>query len=310
VFATAENVMLDDNEGGTVPGLIYVQQLQRVYFDNLDLLAQYPFSLTKRLEMSAGVQRIGFGIELDSQLVVGNQLVDRSRTSVSGGPAINLGRGTMAFVHDNSFSAFTSPVAGSRYRLEVGSNLGDLNYQDALIDYRKYFFRSPFTFAIRGLHFGRYGADAENELMQPLFVGRAQLIRGYEAHTFKLDECTPAAAGDECPEFSRLAGSRVAVLNAELRIPLFGNDRFGLFSLPFLPTELTPFVDAGVAWSSDASPDLRFDRETADRVPVVSAGVATRLNLMGFAVIEIFYARPFHRPRNNVIWGFQLSPGW
>ena len=68
--------------------------------------------------------------------------------------------------------------------------------------------------------------------------------------------------------------------------------------------------DAGVAWSQGDSPELRFDRETADRVPVVSAGVATRLNLFGYAVLEVFWARPFQRPERGGIWGFQLAPGW
>jgi Tol biopolymer transport system component len=309
IFATAENVVIDDGQGGTIPATVFVQQLQRVYFDNVDLLAQYPFSLTKRVEMSAGLQHIGFDVEVDSQLVIGNQLVDHRRVSVSGGPAVNLGRGAAAFVHDNSFSAFTSPIAGSRYRIEAGGNLGDLNYQDALVDYRRYFFLRPFTLAVRGIHFGRYGADAENELTQPLFVGQSQLIRGYEAHTFDFDECTQTATSG-CAEFDRLNGSRIAVLNAEFRIPLLGNDRFGIFSVPFVPTEITPFVDAGLAWNSDESPELRFDRETSERVPVVSAGVTTRINLLGFAVVEIFYARHFQRPTKGAIWGFQLSPGW
>lgn len=311
VVATAEDVTFDDGSGGTVAGTVVVQELQRVYFDNAELFAQYPLSRSRRFEMSAGGQRIASGVEIDSQFIVGNSLVDRTRGSRSGGDALNFGRASLAFVGDNSFSAFTSPIAGTRYRLEIGGNAGALNYQDALVDYRRYFFLRPFTLAVRGVHFGRYGTDAESRFMRDLFVGQSQLIRGYDANTFSLDECTaPASGSDECPEFSRLNGSRIAFMNIELRIPLFGNERFGLIDFPFLPLELTPFVDAGVAWRASASPSLRFDRNTSERVPVVSAGVSTRLNLFGYAVVEIFYVRPFHRPGKGGFFGFQLAPGW
>jgi hypothetical protein len=35
--------------------------------------------------------------------------------------------------------------------------------------------------------------------------------------------CTAAAGTDACPEFDRLVGSRLAVANLELRLPLLGN---------------------------------------------------------------------------------------
>ena len=306
VFATAEGTDIDG-----VPGTLVIQQLQRVSFDNADLIGQYALSPTRRVEFSGGVQRIGFSTQTDSQFIIGNQLVGRTRDNGPSTPGISLGRVSAAMVGDNSFTAFTSPVAGGRYRFELSSNAGDVNFQTALVDYRRYFFRSPLTFAVRGIHFGRYGADAESELIGPLFVGQPALIRGYEAGTFSADECEAAAgAADGCPQFTRLSGSKIAVVNFELRIPLFGNDRFGLFSVPWLPIELSPFVDAGLAWTADESPRLQFDRETADRVPVVSTGLSTRLNLFGYAVLELYWAYPFHRPVKGGFFGFQLAPGW
>lgn len=311
VFATAEDVDIDDGNGGSVPGTVVVQERQRVYFDNIESFAQYPLSRARRVELSVGAQRIGSGVEVDSQFIVGNALVDRSRSTRSGEPALNLARVSAASVGDNSFSAFTSPVAGTRYRIELGGNAGALQYEDVLIDLRRYVFLRPLTIAVRGVHFGRYGTDAESRLLQNLFVGQSALIRGYEAYTFALDECTaPPSGSGECPEFARLNGSRIAIVNLELRIPLLGNDQFGLIDFPFLPTEFTPFIDAGVAWRASESPSLRFDRTTADRVPVVSAGVSTRISLFGYAVVEIFYVRPFQRPRKGAYFGFQLAPGW
>jgi len=43
--------------------------------------------------------------------------------------------------------------------------------------------------------------------------------------------------------------------------------------------------------------------------PVFSAGASARMNLLGSAVIELYYAYPFQR---DIGWefGFQLAPGW
>jgi outer membrane protein assembly factor BamA len=109
--------------------------------------------------------------------------------------------------------------------------------------------------------------------------------------------------------FSRLIGSRVGIASAEVRVPLFGVPEFGLLNFPFLPTELAAFVDAGVAWTSEESPTFAWDEPLA-RTPVVSAGLSTRVNLMGFAVLELYYAYPFQRPHKGFHFGFNLAPGW
>jgi outer membrane protein assembly factor BamA len=102
----------------------------------------------------------------------------------------------------------------------------------------------------------------------------------------------------------------MAVANAELRIPLFGSREFGLLNLPFLPTEISPFVDAGLAWNQGDRPRLSFDRTSTDRVPVVSTGVSARVNLLGYAVGEVYYAYPFQRQERGWHFGFVLAPGW
>jgi len=85
------------------------------------------------------------------------------------------------------------------------------------------------TLAVRGLHLGRYGGNADSlssignqqnfGAVQPLYVGFPTLVRGYDVYSgnFQTNECgTTAAIQDVCPAFQRLFGSRVAVLNAEL----------------------------------------------------------------------------------------------
>lgn len=310
-FATFQNTTFPI-DGQQVPGTIFTQVRQRQFHQSAALVTAYPFSTTRRFELSAGFQRLSFDTEVDSFYVAaGGILLREARTSVPSPGALNFGTAAAALVGDYSFFGFTSPIAGGRYRYEVSPFLGTLNYTTLLLDWRRYLFANPFTLAIRALHYGRYGGDAESDRFFPLYLGDPTLIRGYDANTFTTAECTGGGTtAQTCPEFQRLNGSRVAVANIELRIPLFGTPQFGLLSVPFLPTEIAPFVDAGVAWTSSDSPELRLDRNTAERVPVVSAGVTARLNLLGAAVVEIFWVQPYHRQGVGSYWGFQLLPGW
>jgi hypothetical protein len=167
------------------------------------------------------------------------------------------------------------------------------------------------------MHIGRYGKDAEDpNLLFPIYAGNPQFVRGYAYDSFRAEECRSAdGASGACPAFDRLLGSRIGVVNAELRIPLLGVEGLSVIRSNLLPVELTPFVDGAVTWSRGASPELRFARgdearTSVDPIPVFSAGLSTRINLFGFFVMEAFYAYPFQRPDRKGHWGFQLAPGW
>ncbi len=297
------------------PGAYEIQQFrERIAFNRGVVETRYPFDMFRRFEANVTFTNIGFSRDLERALVIGNDIVDRVRESFEAPDDLNLVSATAAFVGDNSFFGFTSPVQGWRYRYEIQPQFGSLTYQQALADYRRYFLMSPFTFAIRGLHFGRYGRDAESPRIQPLFLGHETLMRGYGFRTFRMDECTPndqeAAGARACPEFDRLVGSRIAVANLEFRIPLFGTQDFGLINLPFLPTEITPFFDMGVAWTSDDSPTFAFEERTVDRVPVFSTGISGRFNILGYMILEAYWAYPFQRPERGGHFGFHIAPGW
>lgn len=298
------------SNGNDFDALVYTLQLQRQYYQSLQLIAQYPLSTTRRLEFSAGGERIAFGRQVDSVYSVGNQVVRESRTSLPSADALTFATATAALVGDYSFFGFTSPVAGGRYRFEVSPSFGTLSYTSATADYRRYLLLHQVTFAMRGLHYGRYGGDAASARIQPLYLGQPQLIRGYDANSFTPQECSGLGSTGECPEFARLTGTRLGVLNAELRIPLLGNRQFGLIPFSFLPVEVAPFVDAGVAWSAGDDVDFRFSRTAITRIPVVSTGVSVRANLFGYAVGEFYWAKPFQRPQKGSVFGFQLQPGW
>jgi outer membrane protein assembly factor BamA len=102
-------------------------------------------------------------------------------------------------------------------------------------------------------------------------------------------------------------GSRIAVANLELRIPLLG-----LFSRRNLygpiPVELIAFSDWGVAWT--ANDKAKFLGGDGTRPIVKSYGGGARINVLGFAVVEIDYVRPVDRPQKGWTWVFNFGPGF
>jgi hypothetical protein len=306
-YSVVEPTTVSDG-GTTFDAALYSQYLQRVFFDQLGTAVQYPFSQSRRAELSLAANHVGFHTSIQRSVIVGNTVVAEERADTTSPPGFAYGQLSAALVGDNSFSGYTSPLAGGRYRMEVGPTFGELAFITALVDLRKYIFLRPVSFAFRGLHYGRYGRDAE--LLQPLFLGQGTLVRGYQASSFNLGECTVTAGQENCPEFDRLIGTRIGVANFEVRIPLMGPRELSLIANNFLPVELAPFVDAGVAWVSGSTPSLVLGRASQGRTPVVSSGVATRVNLFGYAVAEFYWARPFQRNKGGGVWGFNLAPGW
>jgi hypothetical protein len=297
-------------DGQTVVADVVEQDLLTETIDQALALAQYPLSQTRRFEGSVNYSRYSFERERERLVVVGNTIVEHTRGRVATAPSLSLGEGSVAFVGDNSVFGFVSPVRGGRMRLEVGQTGGDLTFTTALADIRRYFFRRPVTFAVRALHYGRYGDDAESDRLSPLYVGDEYLVRGYASSDIRLSECTQVPGSNACPEFDRLIGSRVAVANLELRLPLIGVEEFGLVNFRGLPTELALFADVGAAWSQGESVRWSLDRDAIDRVPVASAGVTLRMLLLGALPLEFYYAKPFHRPQEDGVFGFLITPGW
>lgn len=310
-FATARGVDVDLGNGNVTRGTLYQEVQQTVTIDQASFITRYPFSTTRRFELNAGVTRLGYDNKVVETLVVGNQIIDENDRHLPAPPALQLYQASAAFVGDTSYFGFTSPVSGRRYHLELESTAGDLSFQSLIGDYRRYFFLRPVTLAARGLYVGRFGTDAESSQLSPLYVGDPTLVRGYEVGDISASECTTVPSDpNACPEFDRLVGSRIAVANLELRMPLFGTRGYGLIELPWLPTELSAFVDAGAAWAKGETFGARFDKNTPERVPVVSAGLSARVLLGGIAVLEFYYAKPFQRPEAGYVTGFLISPGW
>jgi len=190
-------------------------------------------------------------------------------------------------------------------RLEVSQTFGDLRFTGVTADFRHYIMPvQPVTLAGRVLHIARYGAGGEDQRLLPLFLGYPTLVRGYDARSFDASECSPTADGS-CPEFDRLLGSRILVLNGEVRAPAVGLFK-GRLDYGALPVDLIAFADAGLAWTSTTSP--KFAGGTRSWVTSVGAGV--RFNLFGFAIGELTMARPLSRPTRGFVWVFSLQSGF
>jgi Tol biopolymer transport system component len=296
--------------GGNGSSINYL--LERITISTLSGIAQYPLSTTRRIELSAGYAHYGY--DLETYAYSNNGQISRTQNAFTTPSSLGLATGSLAYVGDRSFAGYTSPLAGTRYRFEVTPTIGSLRYNTALADFRHYVLIGPLTLAGRAMHYGRYGRDAESDRLGSIFLGNGSLVRGYSYGSFSSAECntgTGQLSGSTCAEFDRLLGSRLALANLELRIPLIGTQYFGLLRTNALPPlEVAPFVDVGAAWTSTSKMVWQLDATSTDRTPVASTGIASRLNLFGLAVLEIYYAHPLQRPTKSGVWGFQLQPGW
>lgn len=296
---------------------------QRTYVSQAATIAALPLNTSQRFEAEIGYQRLGYGLEYDRFVIEGSNIIYEGRESVPDYdiPALHLGQGGLAFVGDNSYFGFASPVRGGRYRFGVSGTVGSLKYASVTADYRQYLFMRPpgfpdnfpVTLAFRGLHYGRYGPDSETGRLYPLYLGYGTLVRGYSSGSFNDDETYS--------EFlDRLYGNRLALASAELRMPILGVPSFGLVNFPYVPTELVFFADAGMAWGTISSfrilnadgteSDIQYGTALSEQRPVASVGASLRLNLLGAIVIEPYYAFPLSRDDVSGVFGINLSPGW
>src|SRR6185503_19154246 len=114
---------------------------------------------------------------------------------------LNLGEASSALVYDTSIFGATSPIRGSRYRVELSQSAGGLTYTGFLTDMRTYLMPvRPYTIALRGMYYGRFGRSAEDQILPALFLGYPGLVRGYDEGSFEASECGITADGS-CPVF-------------------------------------------------------------------------------------------------------------
>ena len=264
----------------------------------------YPISRTQRFEFGGGLSHFTFNRRIRTDIFSQSGAhLSRDEQHIQLADPLTLWQGSAAFVADSAVFGATGPLLGTRARFEVAPTTGGVDFTSLVLDARRYFMPvQPFTIAFRGVHVGRYGADADTGRLSPLFVGFPTFVRGYDVYSFHAHDCEPGA----CIQLDDLEGSRVLVGNVEVRAPLVGMFK-GRIDYGHIPVDLIGFFDTGIAWrSSDFGPSSSF----SDRPWVKSSGAGVRVNVFGFAVVELSAAYAFNRPNDKWQFLFALQPGF
>ncbi|OLC08226.1 MAG: hypothetical protein AUH42_02100 [Gemmatimonadetes bacterium 13_1_40CM_70_11] len=285
-------------------------RLERFVIRDAFAEAFYPFSRFNRVEVAL------HGVSISNSILELSDYYDQSRVYITSSlNTVNLAtigyvQPSMALVHDNALFGYVGPFSGGRSRFEIAPTLGSWRFTAGLADYRRYLFARPFTLAVRGLFFGRFGRDAD---LFPIFLGRNELIRGYTAGSFRSTECVAnitTASQTGCAELDQLIGSRIAVGNVELRFPLTRSLVLGFLPVGFPPIEGALFYDVGMAWYGTST--LVWNRSATQspdqfRTPLKSYGGSIRANLLGFVILRFDYTKPVNR-QHKPYWTVSLGP--
>ncbi len=312
MFMTVDTLTFtEDEEEVEVPVNNLVLDYIRMFEDNISLFSFYTLSQTRRLEAGASSSWYYYRIDRyhnyldDFGYSIGMKKERRPAPDGNKFQKIDL-----AYVQDNSYFGMTSPMRGQRSRYQVEKYFGAVNFYTALLDYRKYFFTKPLSFAFRFYHYGRYGSSAESGVISPIYLGYPWLIRGYE----NLSYYNNNVYGSGSLNMSHLSGSKIAVANAEVRLPFSGPEQLALIESKYFLTDFVLFFDGGLAWNEGDLPRLTWSQTSLnenERVPVFSSGVSLRVNVLGYMIIEPYYAIPFQNGGwKNGMFGINFVPGW
>lgn len=312
----------------------------RVFSESAQAFTFYPFSKTTRFELGTGATYYSYRVDRFSVYYPSNQDGSQIYPYASGSnrrkvpndefnknnpfgynitPFFNYDINSY-LVGDNSVSGVTAtPLDGYRYRIGIQQTFGSFKYTAPTIDVRKYIRTKPVTFATRLYAFGRLG-NVGNQI-NPLFIGYPNFIRGYEANSFFKNQ----NGGISSNGFSlnQLIGNRFIVANFEIRLPFTGPEKLSVLPSKFLFSELNLFFDAGLAWnkgdkvnfSNEIDVVTEFNGQKTysrtSRIPAFSAGISSRVNVLGYLVIEPYLAFPFTRDDVKLpVFGVTFAPGW
>ncbi len=294
-------------------------QLIRMFEDQVGFMVYFPLSKTQRFETSASIARYYYRIDNYNTYYnystypygypIGQEKVKEDNPP----PGFLIANNDLAYVFDNSSFGIASPMKGFRSRIQVSKTYGNYNFYGALIDLRKYIYKKPFCFAMRGYYNGRFGNDINNTLY-PLYIGYPWFVRGYD-RIYSADGLSQNS-GNITP--NQLQGSQMIVANFEIRLPFTGPERLTVLKSKFFYTELALFADAGVAFNhiynyhnKGNKFNLNLFQDSFDHPFIFSSGVSLRFNLFGMLVIEPFYAIPYQLGgMKSAYIGVNFLPGW
>lgn len=292
-------------------------ELVRIFEERAGLFAQYPFSVTQRVELGGSFNFYSQRNDVYStyyrrfgNFVDYNQVLATNRQKLESPDGFDFYNMYAAWVGDNSFFGLTSPLKGYRFRVAAEKFYSGYSFSSLTLDYRRYFRLRPVTLAVRGTHIGRYPGyfrlfENSGELESvPMYLAQPWFIRGYsELNTTELSSRYGI-------QIDQLGGSKLLFGGAEIRFPFTGPERLALINSRFLFTDLNIFFDTGIAFREYGQlTDAGRDWPYPEPVLISSAGVSLRVNLFNALILEPYYAWPL-RENSKGVFGFNFWPGW
>ena len=213
---------------------------------------------------------------------------------------------SLSFVFDNTLWGYLAPSRGTRYNITALSSpklsSDGLEFSSLLGDFRHYIkLGDDYSFAMRFA-----GGFSVGSNPQRFFIGGVDnwINREFENNNLPLGRSVQeyAFSMPGLPlrgfNYDRMSGSKYALLNLELRFPLFKYLIMGLLPIGFQNIQGNLFIDAGTAWSD--TKQLRFfDKDSSDRLTtrdlLLGTGFGTRAVIFGFPL------------KFDVAWNFNMN---
>jgi Tol biopolymer transport system component len=302
-----------DTLEGEVPVIVQEENILRVFEDQVSGLVQLPFSKYLRLEGSLGMNYRFFRLDRTDLYYdeFGYFLGEGNRERVPLDDAINVGgfeirktvfyNNSIGLVGDKTQFGLASPINGYRFRFDVSNYFGGYNFQLATADMRYYRYTKPVTLAFRLMHYATLGPDSRN--YYPVLIGDMGLV-----HAFDYSRLTEYQVKNGIAP-QQLMGSKFFVSGLEVRLPFTGPEELALIKLGGFMTELSWFLDGGIAFNDYADLSKKEDSSVLPPKLVFSTGFSWRVNLFGALVVEPYFAWPLLENSKGK-FGIFFVPGW
>jgi Tol biopolymer transport system component len=288
----------------------YPMYIERIFEDKLSVFATRPLSATRRLETGLSTAYYYHRYEVWNYYYdYSNNFISSNKEKLPAPKSYALYSIDGAYVIDNSVFGMTGPIRGKRIRIGGEQYVGDMNFVTLLADYRRYWYVKPYTIAFKAFGYGRIGKNTDDNRLTSIYIGYPWYVRGYDVNTFVNSPQTDSLGFS----INDLQGSRMSLASVEFRIPFFGPKIIKpVIRSGFLFTDLIIFCDVGYAWTSTTHPILNWKRKKeSERLPAISLGASMRFNVLGYLVLEPFYAIPFQAGGvHNIVFGLNFLPGW